>query len=70
MELAEVVLFSDGQNPPASYTRKRLGQDATGQWDCQRSAAAIKELSRPDPTVILPRLRLPGTETRARLPQL
>ena len=69
--LAEAVLFSDGQNPPASYTRKRLGQDTTGLWDCQQPAAAIKdnELSRPATTAILPRPRLPGTETRARLHQ-
>ena len=72
--LAEAVLFRDGPNPPAGYTRKRLGQDTTGQWGCQLPAAAIKEclgwaVGRPATTAILPRLRLSGTETRARLPQ-
>lgn len=72
--LAEAVLFSEGPNPLAGITRRRLGQDTTGQWGCQLPAAAIKEClvvgGRPAPTAILPRLRLPGIETRARLPQL
>ena len=38
--LAEAVLFSEGPNPLAGITRRRLGQDTTGQWGCQLPTAS------------------------------